>query len=84
MSVLMCACPELRTRFRPSRVNILELTLSRRRSLLYRNQSVDLLCKSLDWFLYDREPCHDRVNWKKYHYRDMGVSRERESLDIML
>ena len=29
------------------------LTLSRRRSLSYRNQSTDLLRKSMDWFLYD-------------------------------
>ena len=30
------------------------LTLSWRRLLTYRNQSMDLLCKSMDWFLYDR------------------------------
>ena len=29
------------------------LTLSRRRPLSYRNQSIDLLWKSMDWFLYD-------------------------------
>ena len=29
------------------------LTLSRRRPLSYRNQSIDLLRKSMDWFLYD-------------------------------
>ena len=29
------------------------LTLSRRRPISYRNQSIDLLCKSTDWFLYD-------------------------------
>ena len=28
------------------------LTLSWRRSLLYTNQFIDLLCKSMDWFLY--------------------------------
>ena len=31
------------------------LTLSWRRSLSYRNQSADLFCKSMDWFLYDRD-----------------------------
>ena len=31
----------------------LSLTLSRRRPLSYRNQSIDLLCKPMDWFLYD-------------------------------
>ena len=29
------------------------LTLSRRRPILYRNHSIDLLCKSMNWFLYD-------------------------------
>ena len=29
------------------------LTLSRRRLLSYRNQSIDLLRKLMDWFLYD-------------------------------
>ena len=24
-------------------------------SLSYRNQSIDLSCKSIDWFLYDRD-----------------------------
>ena len=34
------------------------LTLSWRRSLSYRNQSIDLLCKTIDWFLNDRDFCH--------------------------
>ena len=38
------------------------LTLSRRRPLLYRNQSIDLLWKSMDWFLYDNSPRHERPN----------------------
>ena len=37
------------------------LALSWRRSLSYRNQSIDLLCKSIDWFLYDRGLRHERV-----------------------
>ena len=36
-------------------------TLSWRRSILYRNQSIDLLCKLTDWFLYDRDYHHERV-----------------------
>ena len=28
----------------------------------YRNQTTDLLCKSMDWFLYDRDLGHERVN----------------------
>ena len=38
------------------------LTLLWRRSLLSRNQSIDLPSKSVDWFLYDRALRHKRVN----------------------
>ena len=37
------------------------LTLSWRRSLSYRNQSIDLQSKSVDWFLYASSLRHDRV-----------------------
>ena len=43
-------------------LNFVLLTLSWRRSLSYRNQYIDLLCKSMDWFLYDNGPCRERVN----------------------
>ena len=36
-----------------------DVTLSSRRSLLYRSQSIDLLCKSIDWFLYDKDLRHE-------------------------
>ena len=39
-----------------------KLTVSWRRPLTYRNQSIDLLFKSMDWFLYERDPHHERVN----------------------
>ena len=32
-----------------------------RRSLSYKNQSIDLSCKSMDWFLYGNHPRHERV-----------------------
>ena len=38
------------------------LSFSWRRSLLYRNQSIDLQNKSMNWFLYDRNFRHERVN----------------------
>ena len=38
------------------------LTLSWRRPLSYRNQSIDLLRKLMDWFLYDNDLRHERVN----------------------
>ena len=37
------------------------LTLSRRRSLSYRNKSIDLQSKSMDWFLYDGDLRHERA-----------------------
>ena len=37
------------------------LTLSWRRLLSYRNQSIDLRSKSMDWFLYDNGFRHERV-----------------------
>ena len=40
------------------------LTHSWQRFLSYRNQSIDLLCKSKDWFLCDRHPRHKRA---KFH-----------------
>ena len=40
---------------------ILALTLSWRRLLSYRNQPIDLLCKSMDWFLYDNDLRQERV-----------------------
>ena len=38
------------------------LILSRRRPLSYRNQSIDLQSKSMDWFLYDNGLRLKRVN----------------------
>ena len=37
------------------------LTLSWRRSLPYKYQFIDLACKSMDWFLYDKDLRHERV-----------------------
>ena len=41
--------------------NTLIFTLSWRRPLSYRNQSIDLLHKSVDWFQYDNGLRHERV-----------------------
>ena len=40
----------------------ISLTLSWRRPLSYRNQSIDSESKSMDWFLYDKDLRHERVN----------------------
>ena len=37
------------------------LTLSWRRSLPYRNQSIDLFYESVDWFLHDRDLRHEKI-----------------------
>ena len=37
------------------------LTLSLQRPLSYRNQSIDWLCKSMNWFLYDKGLRYERV-----------------------
>ena len=50
------------------------LTLSWRRSLSHRNQSIDLLCKSMDWFLYDRDLRHESVNDKPLLILDSSPS----------
>ena len=42
-------------------LHFFRLTLSWRRSLSYRNRSIDLLCKSMDWFAYDRDFRYKRV-----------------------
>ena len=45
---------------------ICNLSLSWRRPLSYRNQSINLLRKSMDWFLYDNGLRYEKVNWEKY------------------
>ena len=35
-----------------------------RNKIKYRNQSTDLQSKSMDWYLYDRDHRHERVNRK--------------------
>ena len=42
------------------------LTLSWRRPLSYRNQSIDLLSKSMDWFLYDNDLRHESVKMERF------------------
>ena len=41
--------------------DIWPLTLSWRKPLWYRNQSIDLVLKSMDWFLYDNDLRHEKV-----------------------
>ena len=46
----------------------MHFTLSWRRPLSYRNQSIDVLFKSMDWFLYYNGLRHESVNcYVNYH-----------------
>ena len=38
------------------------LTLSCGRSVSYTNKPIDLQLKAMDWFIYDRNVRHERVN----------------------
>ena len=44
-------------------------TLSWRRSLSYRTQSIDLQNKSMDWFLYDRDLRHEKIKRQLWNYK---------------
>ena len=49
--------------------SLMSLTLSWRRPLSYRNQSIDLLRKLMDWFLLDNGLRHERVKGKLLFYK---------------
>ena len=50
---------------------LIDLTLSWRRPLSYRNQPIDLRSKSMDWFLYDNGLRHKRV--KSHNHTNLFV-----------
>ena len=64
-----------RNGIRLSQMNLF-LTLSRRRPLSYRNQSINLLCKSMDWFLYDNGLRLERVK-RRLHKMVKGTQTIR-------
>ena len=43
------------------------------RFILYRNYSIDLQNKSMNWFLYDKNPRHERVNALLFAYIDWDM-----------
>ena len=60
-------------------------TLSWRRPLSYRNQSIDLRSKSMDWFLYDNGLSHERV--KEYlssEHLNINFSIEKKRMVVCL
>ena len=60
--------------FKRDHIKNVDLTLSRRTPLSYRNQSIDLLPKSMDWFLYDNGLRLERVKWKSSKVNDFFIS----------
>ena len=60
------------------------LTLSWGRPLSYRNQFIDLLHKSMDWFLYDSGLRHERVNSCIYYSSIGSLSKDSPSNKIIL
>ena len=57
---------------------LLDLTLSRRRLLSYRNQSTDLLCKSMDWFLHDNGLRHERVKIIVFKFQSHLIAQHQK------
>ena len=63
-------------------LQLLELQMFRssswRRLLSYRNHSIDLQSKSMDWFLYNKGLRHERVNdtWKKRVFEVFSSTRK--------
>ena len=45
----------------------------------YRNQAIDLLCKSMDWFLYDRDLLHEGVNQAEVTKNDVTNPLRKDS-----
>ena len=60
------------------------LILSWRRSLSYRNQSIDSRSKSMDWFLYDNGLRHERVNlYSSWNYQKaIGFQMISEGIEV--
>ena len=50
------------------------LTLSWRRPISYRNQSIDLRSKPMDWFLYDNGLRHEKVKHSLFKHKIVVVS----------
>ena len=50
------------------------------KSLSYRNKFIDLLCKSMDWFLYDRDLRHERVKYLNDAMRCLVVLKQLRNL----
>ena len=59
--------------------NELNLTLSQRRPISYRNQIIDLQSKSMDWFLYDIG-----LRYERFNYVFVSTTRIYKSIVMLL
>ena len=66
--------PLFNVKYGYSKNDFFSLTLSWRRSLSYRNQSINLRSKSMDWSLYDNGFRHERVNYLYLVSVDIPIS----------
>ena len=65
--------------------SVVGLNLSWRRPLSYRHQSIDLLRRSMDWFLYDNGLRHERVDMKAlFSFNSYHVYTDKCFHDIWL
>ena len=66
-------------------IDIVDLTITVNTFMSYRNQCNNLLCRSIDWFLYDRNLLHGRVNYfhKKLHLRCLTGLRLKRILNFI-
>ena len=62
LSITISYCSSVLGKF----ITLTSLTLSRRRSLSYRSQSIYFLCKSMNSFLYDKDLRHEKVMARQY------------------
>ena len=63
------------------RSKLIHLTLSCRRPLSYKNQSIDLQSKLTDWFLYDNGLRHEKVKYEAKFGDDPLAINHKWSLD---
>ena len=59
---------------------MLYLTLSWRRPVSYKNESIDLHSKSVDWFLYDRVLRHERVKSVFKKWLKLNCTRTQQKI----
>ena len=60
------------------------LSLSWGRPLAYRNQSIDLHCKSMDWFLYDNGLPYERIKGSRLMLTKWTIFRHRHVQDTKI